>query len=78
MSQHDYPEARMMGTFYAQSVSVVNHMTSLKGPRVFAAFVKDGLDHGYDQALAKHYSMTWDQLEASWRQQGNQQVNALR
>ena len=78
MSQHDYPDARMMGTFYAQSVSVVNHMTSLKGPRVFAAFVKDGLDHGYDQALAKHYSMTWDQLEASWRQQGNQQVNALR
>lgn len=73
MSQQDYPEARLMGTFYAQSVSVVNHMTGLKGPRVFTAFLKDGLDKGYDQALAKHYGMTWDQLESSWRNPANQQ-----
>lgn len=81
MSQQDYPEARLMGTFYAQSVSVVNHMTKMKGPRVFALFINDGLNHGYDLALRNHYQMNWDQLESSWRQQTiqqNQKITAYR
>lgn len=81
MSQQDYPEARLMGTFYAQSVSVVKHMTELKGPRIFAMFLADGLNQGYDQALANHYQMNWEQIDVSWRQQAiepNQKVTASR
>lgn len=77
MSQKDYPEPRLMGVFYAQSVSVVGHMVELRGPRVFAAFLRDGLDLGYEQALARHYQANWDQLEASWRQAGSRQEPAV-
>jgi len=71
MMQQEYPEQRLMGTFYAQSVSVVRYMAALRGPKVFAAFLADGLNHSYDQALSKHYQTTWEQLESGWRSQGN-------
>jgi hypothetical protein len=71
MMQQEYPEQRLMGTFYAQSVSVVRYMAALRGPKVFAAFLADGLNHSYDQAISKHYQTTWEQLESGWRSQGN-------
>lgn len=71
MMQQEYPEPRLMGTFYAQSVSVVQYMTALRGPRVFAAFLADGLNHSYDQSLSKHYQTSWEQLESGWRSQGS-------
>jgi len=75
MTQQDYPESRLMVTFYSQSVCVVNFLASLKGPRVFSAFLKDGLDFGYDRALEKNYAISWEQLELMWREKENQKAN---
>ena len=75
MTQQDYPESRLMGTFYSQSVCVVQFLASLKGPRVFSAFLKDGLDFGYDRALEKNYAISWEQLELMWREKENQKAS---
>lgn len=68
MNQQDYPESKLMGTFYSQSVSVVQFLASIKGPRAFTAFLKDGLDLGYDRALERNYSISWEQLDSMWRE----------
>lgn len=53
----DYPEPRLVGPFYAQSVAVVDYLVRLKGARVFAEFMRDGLKTGYESALRKHYGI---------------------
>jgi hypothetical protein len=65
-----YPDARSIGPFYAQSVSLVEYLSSLPGgPRVFIQFVRDGLEGGYEAALAKHYGIQgFADLEQLWQQ----------
>jgi hypothetical protein len=66
----DYPtEPRRITAFYAQSVALVEFLTSQRGPAVFISFVRDGLRDGYEVALQRHYSMTLAQLQQAWDQQ---------
>ncbi len=66
----DWPNQRRISTFYAQSVHLVDYLTRLQGPRVFADFLRDGLQTNYEQALQKHYDIRgFNDLQARWRQQ---------
>jgi tetratricopeptide (TPR) repeat protein len=69
MELKDYPQPRRIGAFYAQSVVLVEFLTQKNGPKVFTDFVKDGLRHGYETALQRHYNMTFTQLDQAWQQQ---------
>ena len=69
LQMNDYPEPRYVGSFYAESVSVVEFLTTRKGPEVFTAFVRDGLRTGYESALQKHYGYRdFAELEQRWGQ----------
>ncbi|MEY4787906.1 MAG: hypothetical protein RLZ61_124, partial [Planctomycetota bacterium] len=57
MQMADYPEPKLVGPFYAQSVSLVDYLTRLKGPQAFSEFMKDGLKNGYESALSRHYGI---------------------
>jgi hypothetical protein len=76
MHLQDYPQARRVPVFYAQSVVLVDFLTSLRGPRVFADFLRDGLNGGYEQALAKHYGIRdFNDLQARWNRQVLAEIN---
>jgi len=65
----DYPEPRYISGFYAQSVSVVEYLSNLKGPQTFAQFLRDGQKSGYEQALSRHYGFrNFDDLQQRWTQ----------
>jgi hypothetical protein len=64
----DYPEARRVPVFYAESVSLTEFLTQAKGPRTLARFVRDGLRDGYEAALKRHYGWDFDELERRWHQ----------
>jgi hypothetical protein len=67
MQMADYPEPKLVGPFYAQSVSLVDYLTRLKGPQAFSEFMKDGLKNGYESALSRHYSIqSYNDLNQSW------------
>lgn len=68
MQLNDYPQPRRISAFYAQSVCLVEYLMELKSPRTLTAFIADGLNHGYDTALQKHYGLTMGQLEQRWQQ----------
>jgi hypothetical protein len=63
----DYPHPRYLRPYYAQSVSLVELLISEKGPPTFTRFLRDGLRHGYETALQRHYGWNFDQLERRWR-----------
>ncbi len=69
MELKDYPQPRRIGAFYAQSVVLVEFLTKQRGAKVLAEFVKDGLRHGYETSLQRHYNMTFTQLESLWQQE---------
>ena len=77
MELKDYPQPRRIGAFYAQSVVLTEFLTQQKNPRVLTEFIKDGLRHGYEQSLQKHYDMTFSQLEQLWQQQVLSDPNRL-
>ena len=63
----DWPAANQVGGFYAQSVSVVEYLCSLKGDQTFAAFLKEGLAGGMEPALKKYYDIDGTRdLETRW------------
>lgn len=67
MQMADYPEPKLVGPFYAQSVSLVDYLTRLKGPQAFSEFMKDGLKNGYEIALSRHYGIqSYNDLNQSW------------
>lgn len=67
MQMADYPEPKLVGPFYAQSVSLVDYLTRLKGAQAFSEFMKDGLKNGYESALLRHYSIqSYNDLNQSW------------
>ena len=67
MQMADYPEPKLVGPFYAQSVSLVDYLTRLKGPQAFSEFMKDGLKNGYESALSRHFGIqSYNDLNQSW------------
>jgi tetratricopeptide (TPR) repeat protein len=65
----DYPDASRVPPFYAQSVSLCEFLASRKSPATLAAFVRDGLEQGYEAALKTHYGLeSFAQLEEEWLQ----------
>ncbi|MBL8796508.1 MAG: hypothetical protein JNM56_21590 [Planctomycetia bacterium] len=70
MQLNDYPEPRRISAFYAQSVSLVDYLTTQKGPQVLTDFLRDAQKTGYEQALNRHYGFrTFDDLHQRWSQQ---------
>jgi hypothetical protein len=68
MEMKDYPEARLIGPFYAQGVSLVEFLTKMKGAATFTRFVREGLDRGYEASLREHYGYRdYSELESAWQ-----------
>jgi hypothetical protein len=68
MQMDDYPQARRVGAFYAQSVSLVDFLVKERGSVAFAQFLRDALRDGYETALEKHYNYRgFEELEARWK-----------
>jgi hypothetical protein len=66
MGLKDYPPARQVAAFYAQSVVLVDFLVQQKGPETFSAFLREGLKDGYEPALRKHYGWDYATLQTSW------------
>ncbi len=65
----DYPEGRYVGVFYAQSVSIVEFLSTRKGAVVFSRFLREGMESGYEPALRKYYGLSgFKELDLAWRQ----------
>jgi hypothetical protein len=76
MQLPDYPEPRQIGTFYAQSVMLVDYLTRLKGPTEFTQFVRDALREGYEPALRKHYGLQgFQELQDRWTERIVAEIN---
>jgi tetratricopeptide (TPR) repeat protein len=68
MMMNDYPEAKAISAFYAQSVSLVDFLAREKGPQTVTAFLREGLRTGYEPALKRHYGIAdFNELEQRWR-----------
>jgi hypothetical protein len=68
MQLDNYPQnPRYISAFYAQSVSLVDYLTSLRGPQEFGLFMHDGMRYGYEKALQRHYQISgFADLERRW------------
>lgn len=79
MEMEQYPEARFVGPFYAESVSIVEFLAAERGPQVFTQFVRDGLRDGYESALEHHYGYhSFEELEEQWTQRLTSERSAAR
>jgi hypothetical protein len=67
VQMREYPEPRMIGAFYAQSVSLVEFLSSQKGAKRFADFVRDGEREGYAASLRRHYGWSFAELDRRWQ-----------
>ena len=70
MQLENYPQnPRYVGAFYAQSVSLVEFLTSQKGPQEFTLFLHDSMRYGEENALKRHYGYQgFADLEQQWFQ----------
>lgn len=71
MAFHDnYPEARRITSFYVQSISLVDFLSTQRGgPQAFTRFIRDGLESGFEKALQQHYGFRdFKDLEERWAQ----------
>src|SRR5262249_54192518 len=67
MQLGEYPDPQHIGSFYAQSVSLVEFLAHERGHQVCTAFLRDGLREGYEPALQRHYGWrSFDELEQRW------------
>ncbi len=67
MQMADYPEARYVTVFYAESVSLVEFLSDKKGPETFTKFVRAGLKDGWETALKQHYGYkSFDDMQQEW------------
>ncbi len=68
MGMSGYPDGRRIGPFYAESVSLVQFLSAIKGREAFARFLRDGMDDGYESALKKDYGIDgFDDLQDRWQ-----------
>jgi hypothetical protein len=79
MQLPDWPHARRVSAFYAQSVYLVDFLVRQRGPQTFTEFLREGMQHGYEPALQKHYGIRgFTDLQTRWQQQvlaGGQREN---
>lgn len=65
----DYPEAASVTVFFVESVSVVDYLVSVNGPRTFVDFLREAQRGNVDAALKKHYQCAnVGELQARWLQ----------
>jgi hypothetical protein len=65
----DYPDAKKVPLFYAQSISLVDFLVKKAGPVTFTKFIREGLASGYEPAMKKHYGYaTFAEMEQDWLQ----------
>jgi hypothetical protein len=77
MEMENYPDPRYIGPFYAQSVSLVEYLSSLKGSQTYTAFLREGLRSGYEKALQKHFAINgYADLERRWQDYAFRQQSA--
>jgi hypothetical protein len=71
MRMSKYPEPRLIGAFYAESVSLVDFLSRQPGgPPKFAQFLRDCPRLGHENALKQHYGFDgFADLEARWKGQ---------
>jgi len=68
MELPNYPQnPRQISTFYAESVSVVDFLTSIRGPQEFMMFLQDGMRYGYEKSMQRHFNIaSYTELESRW------------
>jgi len=68
MTLNDYPEPRYITVFYAQSVSLVEFMSSGEyTPDTFTRFLRAAQKDGYEVALRQHYGLrSFNELHQKW------------
>jgi hypothetical protein len=68
LTQTNEPDHFNTLEYYAQSTSLVQYLTELKGPQAFAGFLKTYIGKGAVQALRQHYDIkSYADLEARWQ-----------
>jgi tetratricopeptide (TPR) repeat protein len=68
MQCDDWPDARRIPAFYAQSVSVIDFLANDKGAQTLTRFLRDGQRIGYEKAMQKYYGYKdFTELEQEWR-----------
>lgn len=70
----EYPAPAQMGSFYAQSVLLVDFLVAQKGARTFMQFVSDIPQSGYAAALEQHYGWSIAQMEQHWLRRVQQEA----
>ena len=69
MQMADYPDKRYITVFYAQSISLVEFLSTEKGPQVFTQFLREAMRDGYEVCLQRHYGYrNFDELQQKWTQ----------
>jgi hypothetical protein len=63
----DYPPPHAWGSFYAQSVSLVQFLSKEKGSQTFAKFLRESLREDYATALQHYYGWDFTELDSRWR-----------
>jgi hypothetical protein len=53
----EFPAADKITPFYVESVSLVDYLVRLKGPRAFALYLREAPRRGYEEALQRHYGI---------------------
>jgi tetratricopeptide (TPR) repeat protein len=68
MELPNYPQnPRQISTFYAESVSLVDFLASLRGSQTFMLFLQDSMRYGYEKALQRHFNIgSYGELEERW------------
>jgi tetratricopeptide (TPR) repeat protein len=65
----DYPHPQYMDVFYGQSASIVQYLSDMRGPHVFAEFLRSAPREGYEAGLRRHYGLrNYAELEQRWTQ----------
>ncbi len=81
MEMPNYPQnPRQISTFYAESVSLVDFLASLRGSQTFMLFLQDSMRYGYEKALRRHFNIgSYSELEDRWATyMAGEQVGATR
>src|SRR5260370_3450074 len=57
MFNKEYPDPQLIAPFYAQSVSLVEYLSRLRGPQGFPHFMPDGMRGNSDTPLRPHHPL---------------------
>jgi len=67
LAKAEYPDEKSVTVFFVQSVSVVEYLVGVNGPRAFVDFLHDTQRGSLDSALRKHYQCpSVAELQTRW------------